>query len=152
MLNTGSSSVAPGDLPGGPAERSAGAAHRLTWGKSVLAGGLTVTIAVVSLTGCSSSTTSSPAPNAALFAPPVSAVQQMEIQTADSELVRVCMTKHGFEYPTAPLSLKEFISGPANVDPLYTDTTDFRTEGYGIYKNLSVGGPKDNVSSDPNVQ
>ncbi len=155
MLNTSKSLAAPAGPSGTLArQRRFFVARYFAPTKGVLAIGLMAAAVAVPLTGCASShsdSTDSSAANMALFAPPVSAVQQMEIQTALAEIIRTCMAKHGFEYPSAPLSLRDYISGPANSDPLYTDTSEFRTEGYGIYKVVSAGAPKGNVSSDPDV-
>jgi hypothetical protein len=123
-------------------------------GRAAVASGVVTALIALCVSGCASSassTTSSSAPNVALFAPPVSAVQLMEISTADDELVRACMAKHGFQYPTPRVTLSEFISGPANTNPLYTDIYDLRSQGYGIYQSVSVGSSDANTSPDPNA-
>lgn len=118
--------------------------------RALAAGGFAALIASC-LVGCASSTTGSgSADNSGLFSPPVSAVQQMNISNAFAELIRSCMTKQGFKYPTTPETLSQFITRQANVDPLYTDTLTLRSRAYGIYQAM-LSGNKANVSSDPNV-
>jgi hypothetical protein len=149
------------DQPGVPASAQASSALAQEWlgsraahpmkGRAVLTGGLVTALIALALSGCGSSATASSAANATLFAPPVSAVQQMEISEADAELVRSCMARHGFQYPTPSVTLSEFISGPGNVNPLYTDTYTLRKQGYGISQSVAAGTSAAKTSPDPNA-
>lgn len=152
------------DQPGVPASAPTSSALAQGWlgsraahpmkGRAVLTGGVVTALIALALSGCGSSgssATGSSAANAALFAPPVSAVQQMEISEADAELVRSCMARHGFGYPAPSVTLSEFISGPGNVNPLYTDTYALRNQGYGIYQSVAAGTSGAKTSPDPNA-